>query len=56
MYYLLKLEIKHHHLSHNRASKGNGSIPCLMSQTDLHRIFKVFVNMHAKKLVTSNKE
>ena len=27
-----------HHLSHDRASKGHGSIPCLMSQTDLHRI------------------
>ena len=24
--------------SHDRASKGHGSIPCLMSQTDLHRI------------------
>ena len=28
-----------HHLWHDRASiKGHGSIPCLMSQTDLHRI------------------
>ena len=27
-----------HHLSHDRASKGHGSIPGLMSQTDLHRI------------------
>ena len=25
-----------HHLSHDRASKGYGSIPCLMSQTFLH--------------------
>ena len=25
-----------HHLSHDRASKGYGSIPCLMSQTSLH--------------------
>ena len=24
--------------SHDRASKGHGSIPCLMSQTDLHRM------------------
>ena len=27
-----------HHLSHDRASKGHGSIPYLMSQTDLHCI------------------
>ena len=27
-----------HHLSHDRASKRPGSIPGLMSQTDLHRI------------------
>ena len=33
-------------------SKGHGSIPGLMSQTDLHRI----VNMHAKKFVTSTQE
>ena len=26
-----------HHLLHDRASKGHGSIPGLMSQTDLHR-------------------
>ena len=26
-----------HHLSHDRASKGHGSIPGLMSQNDLHR-------------------
>ena len=25
-----------HHLSHDRASKGYGSTPCLMSQTALH--------------------
>ena len=25
-----------HHLSHDRASKGYGSIPCLTSQTSLH--------------------
>ena len=25
-----------HHLSHDRASKGHGSIPCLTSQTSLH--------------------
>ena len=25
-----------HHLSHDQASKGYGSIPCLMSQTSLH--------------------
>ena len=27
-----------HHLLHDRASKGHGSIPGLMTQTDLHRI------------------
>ena len=27
-----------HYLSHDRASEGHGSIPGLMSQTDLHRI------------------
>ena len=27
-----------HHLSHDRASKAHGSIPGLMSQTDLHHI------------------
>ena len=27
-----------HHLSHDRASKGYGSIPGLLSETDLHRI------------------
>ena len=27
-----------HHPSHERASKGHGSIPGLMSKTDLHRI------------------
>ena len=27
-----------HHLSHDRASKGHGSIPGLMSQTDSRRI------------------
>ena len=32
-----------HHLSHDRASEGHGSIPCLMSQTDLHRIKGAFV-------------
>ena len=26
-----------YHLSHDRASKGHGSIPGLMTQTDLHR-------------------
>jgi len=30
-----------HHLSHNRASKGHGSIPDLMSQTDLHHILSL---------------
>ena len=34
----LKVTKSSHHLSHDRASKGHGSIPCLMSQTDLHRI------------------
>ena len=43
-----------HPLSHNRAGKGHGSIPGLMSQTDFHRI--IFVNMHAKKFVTSTQE
>ena len=27
-----------HHLSHDQASKGHGSIPGLMSQTDLYPI------------------
>ena len=27
-----------HHLLHDRAGKGHGSIPGLTSQTDLHRI------------------
>ena len=34
----VKVTKSSHHLSHDRASKGHGSIPCLMSQTDLHRI------------------
>ena len=29
-----------HYLSHGQASKGNGSIPGLMSQTDLHHACK----------------
>jgi len=30
-----------HHLSHDRASKGHGSILDLMSQTDLHHIMSL---------------
>ena len=32
----VKVTKSDHHLFHNRASKGNGSIPGLMSQTNLH--------------------
>ena len=32
----VKLRKSGHHLSHDRASKGYGSIPCLTSQTSLH--------------------
>ena len=34
----VKVKKSGHHLSHDRASKGHGSIPGLTSQTDLHRI------------------
>ena len=34
----VKVTKSSHHLSHDRASKGYGPIPCLMPQTDLHRI------------------
>ena len=34
----VKVTKSDHHLFHDRASKGYGSIPGLMSQTDLHRI------------------
>ena len=34
----LKVMKSGHHLLHDQASKGHGSIPGLMSQTDLHRI------------------
>ena len=37
-FYVVKVTKSSHHLLHDRASKGHGSIPCLMSQTDLHRI------------------
>ena len=37
-FYVVKVTKSNHHLSHDRASKGHRSIPCLMSQTDLHRI------------------
>ena len=30
-----------HHLSHDQASEGHGSIPGLISQTDLHRIISL---------------
>ena len=32
----VKITKSGHHLSHDRASKGYGSIPCLTSQTSLH--------------------
>ena len=32
----VKVAKSDHHLSHDRASKGYGSIPCLVSQTSLH--------------------
>ena len=32
----VKVAKSSHHLFHDRASKGHGSIPCLMSKTDLH--------------------
>ena len=40
-FYFVKVTKSSHHLSHDRASKGHGSIPGLRSQTDLHRIFTV---------------
>ena len=37
---ILKIKVtkSSHHLSHDRASKGHGSIPEFTSQTDLHYI------------------
>ena len=35
---VVKVTKSSHHLSHDRASKGHASIPCVMSETDLHRI------------------
>ena len=37
-FYVVKVTKSSNHLSHNRASKGHGSIHGFMSQTDLHRI------------------
>ena len=37
-FYVVKVTKSSHHLSHDRASKGNSFFPCLISQTDLHRI------------------
>ena len=37
-FYIVKVTKSSHHLSHDQASKGHRSIPCLMSQTDLHCI------------------
>ena len=37
-FYVVKVTKSSHHLSHDRASKRHGSIPCLMSQLDLHLI------------------
>ena len=37
-FYVVKVTKSSDHLSHDRASKGHGSIPSLISQTDLHRI------------------
>ena len=36
----VKVTKSDHHLFHDRASKGYGSIPGLMSQTDLHACFQ----------------
>ena len=41
----VKVTKSSHHLFHNRASKGYGSIPCLTSQTSLHAFFtKAYCN------------
>ena len=45
-----------HHLSHDRASKGYGSIPCLTSQTSLHACLQTKTYYDANQSVTSNKE
>ena len=37
----VKITKSGHHLSHDRASMGHGSIPDLMSQTDLHHIISL---------------
>ena len=42
-----------HHLSHDRASKGYGSIPCLTSQTSLQACLQ---RLNTNQSVTSNKE
>ena len=36
----VKVMTSGHHLSHDRASKGYGSTPCLTSQTSLHACYK----------------
>ena len=36
----VKVTKSSHHLFHDRASKGYGSIPGLMSQTSLHDVYK----------------
>ena len=43
-----------HHLSHDRASKGYGSIPGLKSQTSLHACLQR--QYDANQSVTSNQE
>ena len=42
----LKVKKSGHHLFHNRASKGYGSIPGLMSQTYLHACLQRLNTMH----------
>ena len=44
----------HYHLFQDRASKGHGSISGLTSDT--FALKEAFVNMHAKKFLTSNQE
>ena len=41
-----------HHLSHDRASKGYGSIPCLTSQTTLHACLQRLKDVRAQKRPT----
>ena len=51
----LKVTKSGHHLSHDRASKGYGSIPGLTSQTSLHACLQR-LKYDANQSVTSNQE